>query len=112
MGNEVGPSLAAIKNRGAETIFLNLLDPNREVNPQYVNYVAVLTDGRILSGMIASESATAITLRRAENATDTIQRSEIEQLRSTRQSLMPEGLEKQLDPQAVADIIAYLLAAP
>ena len=71
VGNEVGPSLAAIKNRGAETIFLNLLDPNREVNPQYVNYVAVLDDGRILSGMIASETATAITLRRAENATDT-----------------------------------------
>jgi putative heme-binding domain-containing protein len=112
VGNEVGPSLAAIKNRGAEVIFLNLLDPNREVNPQYVNYVAVLADGRILSGMIASETATAITLRRAENATDTVQRGEIEELRSTRQSLMPEGLEKQLDPQAVADVIAYLLAAP
>jgi putative heme-binding domain-containing protein len=112
VGSEVGPSLAAIKNRGAETIFLNLLDPNREVNPQYVNYVAVLSDGRILSGMIASETATAITLRRAENANDTIQRGDIEQLRSTRQSLMPEGLEKQLDPQAVADVIAYLLATP
>jgi putative membrane-bound dehydrogenase-like protein len=112
VGNEVGPSLSAIKNRGAEAILLNLLDPNREVNPQYVNYVAVLTDGRTLSGMIASETATGITLRRAENATDTIQRSDLELLRSTRQSLMPEGLEKQLDPQAVADVIAYLLAAP
>jgi putative membrane-bound dehydrogenase-like protein len=112
VGNEVGPSLSAIKNRGAEAILLNLLDPNREVNPQYLNYVAVLTDGRTLSGMIAAETATGITLRRAESATDTIQRSEIELLRSTRQSLMPEGLEKQLDPQAVADVIAYLLAAP
>ncbi|HTU24489.1 MAG TPA: PVC-type heme-binding CxxCH protein [Pirellulales bacterium] len=112
VGNEVGPSLSAIKNRGAEAILLNLLDPNREVNPQYVNYVAVLTDGRVLSGMIAGESATSITLRRAENATDTIQRNDIEELHSTRQSLMPEGLEKQLDPQAVADLIAYLLAAP
>jgi putative heme-binding domain-containing protein len=112
VGSEVGPSLAAIKNRGAEAILLNLLDPNREVNPQYVNYVAELTDGRVLSGMIASETATAITLRRAENATDTLERGEIEELRSTRQSLMPEGLEKQLDQQAVADVIAYLLAAP
>jgi putative membrane-bound dehydrogenase-like protein len=112
VGNEVGPSLSAIKNRGAEAIFLNLLDPNREVNPQYVNYVAVLTDGRTLSGMIASETATGIVLRRAENATDTIERDDLELLRSTRQSLMPEGLEKQLDPQAVADLIAYLLAVP
>ncbi|HEY1784111.1 MAG TPA: PVC-type heme-binding CxxCH protein, partial [Pirellulales bacterium] len=61
VGNEVGPSLSAIKNRGAEAIWLNLLDPNREVNPQYVNYVAVLTDGRTLSGTIASETATGIT---------------------------------------------------
>ena len=112
VGSEVAPSLAAIKNRGAEAILLNLLDPNREVNPQYVNYLAVLADGRTVSGMIAGESATSITLRRAENATDTLQRSDIEELRSTRQSLMPEGLERQLDPQAVADVIAYLLSVP
>ena len=72
----------------------------------------MLADGRTVSGMITSESATSITLRRAENATDTLQRSDIEELRSTRQSLMPEGLERQLDPQAVADLIAYLLSVP
>jgi putative heme-binding domain-containing protein len=112
IGSEVGPNLAAFKNRGAEAILLNLLDPNREVNPQYVNYIAILNDGRTLSGMIVGETATAITLRRAENANDTIERGEIDALRSTRQSLMPEGLEKQLDPQGVADVIAYLLAVP
>ena len=110
VGQEIGPNLATFKNRGAEAILLNMLDPNREVNPQYVNYVAVLNDGRTLTGIIAAETATGITLKRAENATDTIQRSELEEIRSTRQSIMPEGLEKQLDPQAVADVIAYLLS--
>jgi hypothetical protein len=61
--------------------------------------------------MIAGESAASITLRRAENATDTVLRGEIEQLRGTGQSIMPEGLEKQLDPQALADVIAYVLSA-
>jgi putative membrane-bound dehydrogenase-like protein len=112
IGNDVGPSLSAIKNRGAEAILLNLLDPNREVNPQFVNYIAVLSDGRTLSGMLANETATSITLKRAENVTETFGRGEIDQLQSTRQSLMPEGLEKQLDPQAVADVIAYLLVVP
>ncbi len=108
-GFEVGPSLAAIKNRGPEAILLAVLDPNREVNPQYVNYLAVLNDGRTLSGIIAAESATSITLRRTEGASDVVPRAELEALRSTRQSIMPEGLEKQLSHQDLADLIAYLL---
>jgi putative membrane-bound dehydrogenase-like protein len=108
-GHEIGPNLAAIKNRGADAILLNVLDPNREVNPQFVNYLVQTDDGRTLSGMIASETAASITLKRAENASDTVLRSEIEQLQSTGQSIMPEGMEKQIDPQTMADLIAYLL---
>jgi putative heme-binding domain-containing protein len=109
VGHEIGPKLAAIKTRGAEAILFNMLDPNREVNPQYVNYSVLTKDGRSLAGMIASESAGSIILRRAENATDTVARSEIEELRSTGQSMMPEGLEKQIDSQSMADLISYLL---
>lgn len=112
MGHELGPNLAAFKSRGAEDYLVNVLDPNREVNPQYLNYLATLTNGRTLSGIIADESAASITLKRAENASDTIQRNELEDLRSTRQSIMPEGMEKQLDHQALADLISYLLNAP
>ena len=85
-------------------------DPNREVNPQFVNYVLVTDDGRTITGMIAAETATSVTLRRAEDQSDTLLRSQIEALESTRQSLMPEGMEKQIDPQAMADLIAYLLS--
>jgi putative heme-binding domain-containing protein len=99
-----------MKNRGAEAILLNLLDPNREVNPQYLNYLVRMNDGRQLNGLIAAESASSVTLRRNEGATDTLLRIDIDDLKSSGLSLMPEGLEKQLDPQAVADLIAYLLA--
>jgi len=112
VGHEIGPNLAAFKTRGPEAILINMLDPNREVNPLYVNYVAVLNDGRTLTGMIADETATSITLKRAENASDTVTRSEIESLVSTGNSIMPEGIEQQLDQQAVADLLAYLLATP
>ncbi|MBX9791643.1 MAG: c-type cytochrome [Pirellulales bacterium] len=110
LGHEIAPNLATIQNRGAEAILLNVLDPNREVNPQYVNYVLVTDDGRTITGMIAAETATSVTLRRAEDQSDTVLRSQIEALESTRQSLMPEGMEKQIDPQAMADLIAYLLS--
>jgi putative membrane-bound dehydrogenase-like protein len=112
VGHELGPNLAAFKSRGPEAILTNVLDPNREVNPLYVNYVAQLDDGRTVSGMIADESAGSITFKRAENATDTVARGEIEMLKSTGQSIMPEGLEKQLDRQAFADLLAYLSTIP
>ena len=112
VGYEIGPNLAAFKTRGAEAILLNMLDPNREVNPLYVNYVAVLNDGRTLTGMVTEETATSITLKRGENASDTVTRSEIESLSSTGRSIMPEGLEQQIDRQGVADLLAYLMATP
>lgn len=110
IGHEIAPNLAAMQNRGPEAIMVNVLDPNREVNPQYVNYLLVTGDGRSLTGIIAAETATSVTLRRADNETDTILRIDIDELQSTGLSLMPEGMEKQIDPQAMADLIAYLMS--
>ena len=107
VGFELAPNLAAMKNRGPEAILLNVLDPNREVNPQYLNYLVQLSDGRSLSGIISAETATSLTLKRADNATDTVLRIDIDRLKSTGQSLMPEGLEKQVDKQAMADLLEY-----
>jgi len=111
VGNDIGPNLASMKARGPEAILLNVLDPNREVNPQYLNYAVMTADGRQLTGLIAAETATSITLKRADNATDTVLRIDIEQLKSTGMSLMPEGMEKQIDPTAMADLLQFLMAA-
>jgi putative heme-binding domain-containing protein len=107
-GVDVGPNLATVTNRTAEDLLVHILDPNREVAPPYVNYNVALVDGRVLSGVIADESANSLTLKRAEGATDVIPRSQVEAISSTGQSLMPEGLEKGLEAQDFADVIAYL----
>jgi putative heme-binding domain-containing protein len=112
VGHEIGANLAAMKNRGPEAILVNVLDPNREVNPQFVNYTLTTVDGRILTGMVDAETATSVTLRRAEGVTDTVLRVNIEELMASGQSLMPEGLDQQLDRQAIADLIAYLMSLP
>jgi putative heme-binding domain-containing protein len=108
-GHEIGPNLATIKSRGPDSILVNVLDPNAEVNPQYVNYVVLTVDGRTMTGMIASENANSITLQRAEAATDTVLRSDVERLQSTGKSIMPEGLEESIDVQSMADLISYLM---
>jgi putative heme-binding domain-containing protein len=107
-GVDVGPNLATITNRTAEDLLVHILDPNREVAPPYLNYNVALADGRVLSGIIADESANALVLKRAEGASDVVPRSQIETVSSTGQSLMPEGLEKGLEAQDFADLIAYL----
>ncbi len=110
-GHELGPNLAAMKNRGPEAILVNVLDPNREVNPEFVNYLVVTDDGRTHTGMIRGESATGITLVREEGKQVTLLRSRIEVMQSTGMSLMPEGLEKQLSVKDMADLLAYLMQA-
>ena len=109
VGHEIGPNLASIRNRGAETILVNVIDPNREVNPQYLNYVLLTQDGRAMTGMVAAETASSVTLRRAESASDTILRVDIEELKSTGLSIMPEGMEKSISVQDMADILSFLM---
>lgn len=107
-GTEVGPDLRTVQERTPDQLLEQILDPGREVNPAYINYTVALTDGRILTGIIAGESATSVTLKRAEGATDTILRSQIDEMISTGLSIMPEGLEKDVSPDHLADIIAYI----
>jgi putative membrane-bound dehydrogenase-like protein len=109
-GVEVGPDLlSALANKTAESLLIDILDPSREVDPRYIEYVLTLKEGRVVTGLIAAETATSLTLRRAEKAEDTLLRSQIDDIRATAKSLMPEGLEMQLNPQELFDVIAYLL---
>jgi len=100
--------LTAIRNRGNAAVLLNILDPNREVKPQFQSYVLVTKDGRLVTGMIAGETTNSLTIRRADGKQVSVLRVDVEELRSTGLSFMPEGLEKQLDKQAMADLLAYL----
>jgi putative heme-binding domain-containing protein len=109
-GTEVGPDLlSALGSKTPEALLIDILDPSREVDPRYIDYVVTLKDGRVLTGLIAAETASSITLRRAEKAEDTLLRTQIDDIQATAKSLMPEGLEMQLDPREVFDVIAYLL---
>jgi putative heme-binding domain-containing protein len=108
VGTVVGADLKAIRNRGMDAVLLNVLDPNREVKPRFLTYSLVTDDGRSLTGMIQTENANSLTLRRPDGTTLDVQRAEIDMLQSSGLSFMPEGLEKQLDKQAMADLLAYL----
>jgi putative membrane-bound dehydrogenase-like protein len=108
IGTQVGADLNAIRDQGTEAILLNILDPNREVKPEFQSYVLVTDAGRIITGMITAETATSLTLRRADGTTENVLRIHVDELHSTGLSFMPDGLEKLIDVPAMADLLAYL----
>jgi putative membrane-bound dehydrogenase-like protein len=115
VGTEVGPDLlSALRNKTPEVLIVDILDPSRDVDPRYINYVVTTKAGRSLTGLIAVETPASVTLRRAEKAEDTILRTQIDEITATGKSVMPDELEKQLTKQDLADLIAYLtsVAAP
>ena len=109
LGVDLGLPLNDIKKRGAEVILTNTLDPNREINPAYLNYVVLTDDGLTVTGMIDAESATSITLKREEGEKTVVLRNNVDEMQNTGISIMPEGLEKQLTKQDMADLIEYLM---
>ncbi|HEY2253734.1 MAG TPA: PVC-type heme-binding CxxCH protein [Planctomycetaceae bacterium] len=111
-GYEVGPNLETIRHHAPRQVLTNILDPSREVSPNYVEYIVATKDGRISTGMLSAETATSVTLRRANDVQETILRENIDELAGSGKSLMPEGLEQKLAPQDMADLLAFLLAPP
>jgi putative heme-binding domain-containing protein len=109
-GKSVGADLKGIATRGAQSVMLNILDPNREVKPKFLVYNLVTEKGRIINGMITTENANSVTIQRPDGTSVTTLRMSIGTLVSTGLSFMPDGLEKQVDQQGMADLIKYLSA--
>jgi putative membrane-bound dehydrogenase-like protein len=105
----IGPDLSGINNRSKEELLTHILDPSFEIQPNYTNYIVVGKDGRVYDGLLSGETANTVVLR-GEYEDVTIPRGNIEQMRASEVSLMPEGFEADLDGQALADVIAYLRA--
>ena len=107
-GNQVGPDLSGVRSHPKETLMVDILDPSRQVLPDYVNYVLVTEGGETLTGYIETETPTAVTLRRPREPDAVIPRNQIKELRADGKSPMPEGLEQGLGPQDMADLLEFL----
>jgi putative heme-binding domain-containing protein len=107
-GYDLGPDLKGVVTRYKEALLADILMPNERIEGGYEEYEVETTDGRTLTGVLAKETATTLTLRRAKGQEDTILRSSVKGLRSLSVSPMPEDLEKGVSVQEMADLIAYV----
>ena len=107
-GQNVGPSLSAISSRAPEALFLDILHPSLQVAPDFVAYTITTTRDDTLTGLITSENATGIVLRRPNLPDETIPRAQIKQVQASGRSLMPDGLETGLTPATLAHLLEFL----
>jgi putative membrane-bound dehydrogenase-like protein len=108
VGAKIGPDLSGIGQQPRETLLVQILDPSRQVLPDFVAYSAETKNGESYVGFIAKESPETVTLRRANESDLTLKRSELKALTSQGKSLMPDGLESAMTEQDVADLIEFL----
>lgn len=111
VGKVVGPNLAALSNRASPTFLNAILDPNQAIEATWMLFIAKTKDGSTLAGAVAEETSSAITLVGVDGTRTKIPRGKLASLESTGRSLMPEGLEDAINPEQMADLIAYLKAA-
>lgn len=106
-GKTIGPDLTGSNRADLKYLLENILDPSAVVGKDYLMTVIVTKAGRMLSGLVTQENATALTLQTPTEAI-LITKADIEDRMLSPNSMMPDGLLKELKPDEVRDLIAYL----
>ncbi len=108
MGKAIGPNLTGMAVHPKSELLTHIIDPSRSVEGNFRIYTVVRADGRVMNGMLASETRTSITLIDTEAKETSIQREDIEELLASRRSLMPEGFEKQMTNEELSNLLEFL----
>jgi putative heme-binding domain-containing protein len=107
-GNQIGPDLTAADRKNLRVLLPNVVDPSAVIRPEFRAYNVVLHDGRILAGLLADSNHETLTMLDAKNQRTVIKRTDVEELRASELSLMPENVLAPLSNQDIRDLFAYL----
>lgn len=107
-GQDVGPDLTRNGRSSLEQLLSNVLDPSLVIGAAYQAHIVATADGRILTGLLVEQNEQRVVLKLQGGKLETIVTDEIEQFETSRLSMMPEGLEQQIEPQELIDLFAFL----
>ena len=110
-GTTIGPDLTGAERKDRAKLIRNIVDPSSEVRPQFISHIAETKAGRVITGLLAESTAETIMLLDAKNKRTVLNRSDLEELRESTVSLMPEKLLDELTDQQIRDLFAYLQSA-
>lgn len=109
-GGDVGPDLTGYERSNTLYWMENIADPSAIVREEYTQFVVQTDDGRTLSGIVAGQDKTTVTLKDQEGRTIRLDRGQIEDMRASPVSIMPEGQMKALSDQQIRDLFAFLMS--
>jgi len=108
VGVAIGPDISDSRTQTSAQLLVSILDPNRVIDNNYFRITVQMNDGTLHDGIVVEESAEHVTIKNQQTSALVIRKPEIEAIKPSGLSLMPEGIEAQMDEQAMADLVGYL----
>jgi putative membrane-bound dehydrogenase-like protein len=110
-GGNVGPDLTRIGSIRSERDLLEaIVYPSASLVRSFEPVAVATSDGKVYNGLIRGENADEVVLATGVNQEARIARGQIDEIRPSSVSVMPAGLDQQLTPQELADLVAFLKA--
>ena len=110
-GESLGPDLNHVGTKHDRKLLLeNILEPSKQIDPQFVNYILRTKKGEDYSGLLVKKTPEAVTLRDAQKKDVTVRTADIQRFQPHPLSIMPEGMLSGLTPQQAADLLEFLAA--
>jgi putative heme-binding domain-containing protein len=108
-GGKIGPDLSTIgRALSREKLLDSILDPSKEVAPQFVSWSMETADGRIHTGMLVHENEGKTVLGDAEGKLTELPTAHIVQRTAQKTSVMPEKLADRMTVQEFRDLLSFL----
>jgi putative heme-binding domain-containing protein len=107
-GGQVGPDLTGTGAVPRTELLTHIIDPSRSVEGNFVQYTVATKDGRVINGLLSSETKTSVELIDAEAKRQVVLREDIDEMAVSKKSLMPEGFEKQVSTDDIKNLLAFL----
>ncbi len=108
-GGTVGPELSSVGAKySRDELIASVLFPSAKISSGYEPTILALDDGRILTGIIRSETADSVEMQDADAKAIRVAKAQVDERKRSDVSIMPNGLAQGLSPQDFADLIAYL----
>ncbi len=107
-GLTIGPDLTGSNRGSLDYLLMNVIDPSSVVPKQFTTSVIALDSGRVITGVVIGQTENAITVQ-TDKEQLTLANDEIEQIRNSGKSLMPDGLIDALTAEQVRDLFAFMM---
>ena len=109
LGKNVGPDLSEIGSKlSREAMYTAILDPSAGISHNYENFSVLTLDGQVISGLKVSETDQVIVIRTADAVDRRIPKTEVDVVKKSDKSIMPENLHHSFDQKGLIDLVEYM----